>query len=514
MSSAELSALVIDMAKTYIDIIKYMVEAKFEINGFVEKPDIIGAVFGQTEGLLGSSLDLRELQKNGKIGRIEIDTNTSGSKTYGKLHLPSSLARVETCILAAAIESVDRVGPFETFFKVERIEDTRNEKRKKIINRAKDLVRTLLTTELPDSKEISDLVETDVKSSTVSTYGQDNLPAGPDLSKSDEVIIVEGRADVITLLKNDVTNCIAIGGASGVVPKTVIELCALKESTVFVDGDRGGNMILKGLLKEADVDFIAKAPDGKEVEELTRKEIIKSLRNRIPLEQFLQHNSGFKDVTENNKNGNRPREERPSENRNDVPSYDNRNEFKQQNRQRDERQMDGRDRNRQSTMENQDSRPLSPSRITNNLERRARERPERAYNDNRTAQRSNDDFGIRGIDDDKKSESIEDIPSIEEQKKPYVPNETYTKSLDELNHTLRGRLYKKDSSVIKEVPIRELIQSIQDTPDVYAIVFDGIITQRLVEIAYKNGVKEIYAIRSSQISRVFPDLNTYTKESA
>ncbi len=513
MSSAESSALVIDMAKTYIDIIKYMVEAKFEINGFVEKPDIIGAVFGQTEGLLGSSLDLRELQKNGKIGRIEIDTNTSGSKTYGKLHLPSSLARVETCILAAAIESVDRVGPFETFFKVERIEDTRNEKRKKIINRAKDLVRTLLTTELPDSKEISDLVETDVKSSTVSTYGQDNLPAGPDLSKSDEVIIVEGRADVITLLKNDVTNCIAIGGASGVVPKTVIELCALKESTVFVDGDRGGNMILKGLLKEADVDFIAKAPDGKEVEELTRKEIIKSLRNRIPLEQFLQHNSGFKDVTENNKNGSKPREDRPSENRNDTQSYENRNDFRQQNRQRDERQIENR--GRQSNIENQDSKPLSPSRITNNLERKARERPERMYNDNnRPTQRGNDDFGIRGIDEEKKPIEIEDIPLMDEQKKPYVPNDIYMKSLDELNHTLRGRLYKKDSVVIKEVPIRELIQSIQDTPDVYAIVFDGIITQRLVEIAYKNGVKEIYAIRSSQISRVFPDLNTYTKESA
>jgi hypothetical protein len=137
------------------------------------------------------------------------------------------------------------------------------------------------------------------------------------------------------------------------------------------------------------------------------------------------------------------------------------------------------------------------------------------YNDNnRPTQRGNDDFGIRGIDEEKKPIEIEDIPLMDEQKKPYVPNDIYMKSLDELNHTLRGRLYKKDSVVIKEVPIRELIQSIQDTPDVYAIVFDGIITQRLVEIAYKNGVKEIYAIRSSQISRVFPDLNTYTKESA
>src|SRR5208283_1545524 len=128
------------MAKTYIDIVKYMVEARFEITGLVEKPDIIGAVFGQTEGLLGSDLDLRELQKNGKIGRIEIESASSGNKTYGKLLLPSSLGRVETCILAAAIESVDRVGPFETAFKIMKIEDTRNEKRRHIINRAKDLV--------------------------------------------------------------------------------------------------------------------------------------------------------------------------------------------------------------------------------------------------------------------------------------------------------------------------------------------------------------------------------------
>src|SRR5271156_1918302 len=140
------------MAKTYIDIVKYMVEARFEIMGLAEKPDIIGAVFGQTEGLLGGGLDLRELQKNGKIGRIEIDAATQGNKTYGKLFLPSSLGRVETCILGATIESVDRVGPFETSFKIHRVEDTRNEKRNKIINRAKELLKILVTTEMPDSR--------------------------------------------------------------------------------------------------------------------------------------------------------------------------------------------------------------------------------------------------------------------------------------------------------------------------------------------------------------------------
>ena len=275
------------MAKTYIDVVKYMVNAKFEISGLVEKPDIIGAVFGQTEGLLGGGLDLRELQKNGKIGRIEIDVQTSNNKTLGKLFLPSSLGRVETCILAAAVESVDRVGPFETAFKVEKIEDTRNEKRRKIIARAKDLLKTLLTTEIPDSKEISEVVESDVKSSVVTTYGTDNLPAGPDINGNEELILVEGRADVVNLLKNDIDNCIAIGGAIGNIPKTIIDLSKSKETTLFVDGDRGGEMIIRGVVNVAEIDYVAKAPDGKEVEELTRKDIIKSLRSRIPIEQVL-----------------------------------------------------------------------------------------------------------------------------------------------------------------------------------------------------------------------------------
>ena len=165
------------MAKTYLDIVKYMVLARFSIDGLVDKPDIIGAVFGQTEGLLGDELDLRELQKGGKIGRIEIEVSQSGSKTYGKLFLPASLDRVETCILGAAVESVDRVGPFEAQFQVDKIEDTRSEKRKKILDRAKLLIKQLLSTEIPDSKELAELVQSEVKSSEIVAYGPDHPPS-------------------------------------------------------------------------------------------------------------------------------------------------------------------------------------------------------------------------------------------------------------------------------------------------------------------------------------------------
>ncbi len=478
-----------EMAKTYIDIIKYMVEAKFEIHGSVEKPDIIGAVFGQTEGLLGSGLDLRELQKNGKIGRIEIEASSNSNKTLGKLHLPSSLGRVETCILAAAIESVDRVGPFETLFKVEKIEDTRNEKRRKIITRAKDLVKNMLATEIPDSKEISELVETDVKASIISTYGPEALPAGPDIDKADELIIVEGRADVINLLRNDIENCIAVGGAVGNIPKTIIDLCTKKDTTLFVDGDRGGDIIIKGIVESADIDFIIKAPDGKEVEELTRKELIKALRNKIPIEQYLQHTN-----------------------------YNNRFKEQRNNRDRQQLQRETNDKkveiggNKVNVLNTAESKPtiaaerekneiLSPSKIRENYEKSSVEK------------KRNDDEGFEEV-------TTEDIKSIygEDSKINKIddtaafPNSACINALSELQNTLRGRLYRKDETLIKEVPIRELIQSIQDIEGVYAIVFDGIITQRLIELAYRNGIKEVYGIRSNQILRKFQNLKMYTAE--
>ena len=68
-------------------------------------------------------------------------------------------------------------------------------------------------------------------------------------------------------------------------PETIKELSKRKTLTLFVDGDRGGNLIIKDLLAVAEVDFVAKAPDGKEVEEITKKEIHNALRARISGEQ-------------------------------------------------------------------------------------------------------------------------------------------------------------------------------------------------------------------------------------
>jgi len=271
------------MAKVDIGTAKYIVYANFEATGVVEKPDVIGAIFGQTEGLLGSDLELRELQRTGRIGRIDVFVSSKGGKSEGKITIPSSLDKVETAILAAALESIEQVGPCESRVKVENIEDVRVEKRKKIIERAKELLRKVSSETLPDTLEITDAVEEEIRLSEITEYGPEKLPAGPNINNSDAIVLVEGRADVLNLLKSGIKNVVAIGGTS--IPEAVGRLAKVKTVTAFLDGDRGGDLILKGLMQIADLDFVARAPEGKEVEELTKKEIFKALRNKVAVEQ-------------------------------------------------------------------------------------------------------------------------------------------------------------------------------------------------------------------------------------
>lgn len=271
------------MAKISPVSAKYIVHASITIEGVVDRPDVIGAIFGQTEGLLGNELELRELQRSGRIGRIEVNVDTRSGKTSGEIIIPSSLDKAETSIVAAALEIIQRIGPCNAKIKVESIEDVRISKRKFVIERAKELLKQLTESVLPDSQELADEVTYSVRVMEIQEYGSDRLPAGPSVDESDEVIVVEGRADVMNLLKHGIKNCIALNGTS--VPQTIVELSRKKVLTVFVDGDRGGDLIVKALLGVADIDYVTKAPDGKEVEEITQKEIHKALRSRITAEQ-------------------------------------------------------------------------------------------------------------------------------------------------------------------------------------------------------------------------------------
>ena len=271
------------MAKISPVAAKYIVHSTIFIDGVVDKPDVIGAIFGQTEGLLGNDLELRELQRSGKIGRIEVNVNISAGKTKGEIIIPSSLDKTETAIIAAAMEIIQRIGPCNAKIEVQKIEDIRISKRQFVIERAKVLLKQLTQETLPDSQELSDEVSQSVRMMEVAEYGKERLPAGPDVDSNDELIVVEGRADVLTLLKHGFKNTISMNGTS--CPQTIKDLSKIKSITVFVDGDRGGDLIVRELLGVADVDFVTKAPDGKEVEELAKKEVHQALRGRITAEQ-------------------------------------------------------------------------------------------------------------------------------------------------------------------------------------------------------------------------------------
>ncbi len=268
------------MAKISPVSIKYMIYASFASEGPIEKPDVIGAIFGQTEGLLGTELEMRELQKEGKIGRIEVEMNTVDGKTVGEIKLPSALDKSETTIIAATLETIDKIGPTEAKITITKIEDVRGSKRDYIIERAKKLLEGLDTS---GDVGIAKTLKEESRASKIQEYGEEQLPAG-DLSGS-EIIVVEGRADVVNLLKNRVNNVIGMNGSK--LPKEIAKLSKDKEITLFVDGDRGGKLIAKNVCDNAHIVYIAVAPDGKEVEELTGKEILLSLRRRMPAREFL-----------------------------------------------------------------------------------------------------------------------------------------------------------------------------------------------------------------------------------
>ncbi len=289
------------MAKVSPVSIKYMVHANFSAEGALEKPDIIGAIFGQTEGLLGADLEMRELQKEGKIGRIEVDLERNDKKTTGSIKVPTALDQSETTLIAAAMETIERIGPCDAQIEIERIEDVRGSKRDYIIDRAKKLMQNIQGS--TSSKEISNEIKDAAKMAEIKEYGAGKLPCG-DLSGND-IIVVEGRADVLTLLRNGVKNVIGMNGTK--LPEEIKELGKEKEITLFIDGDRGGRLIAQNVVDNANVKYIVIAPEGKEVEELTGKEILMILRKKISPEEFF-----FREKRFDRTNGNGTNQEKKS----------------------------------------------------------------------------------------------------------------------------------------------------------------------------------------------------------
>ena len=423
-----------------------MIHAQIQIEGVVDRPDVIGSVFGQTEGLLGSDLELRELQRSGRIGRIEVDLDTKTGKSIGQIIIPSSLDKTETVLIAAALETIQRIGPCNARVKVDKVEDVRTSKRAQVIERAKALLSQLTHGTLPDSKDIREEVEHAVRTMGIIEWGPDRLPAGPGIDESEELIIVEGRADVLNLLKADFKNVIALNGTS--VPPSVAELCHRKTVTVFVDGDRGGDLIIKELSLVTEIDFVTKAPDGKEVEELAKKEIHKALRSRVAIEQVKMELNGNR-IADSKLNLGR---DRPQRDMNERSRFESRSPQERRDfGRREERRPEGRDRMMRS------------------------DRPQRETREERAPMRR------------------PSAPSKLEKKDA----DNFKKMLEDLVGTRGAYIVDENANILGKVPTTELTTTMESlTGSIYAVVMDGAITQDIANSAQEAQVKFVVANES------------------
>jgi DNA primase len=387
--------------KNEIGTTKYLIHASIDASGVIERPDIVGAIFGQTEGLLGEDLDLRELQKTGRIGRISVTVNSKNGKSTGSVSIPSSLDKVETAVLASALETIDRVGPCEARITLEKIEDVRSIKRNYVIDRAKDVLKNMFVEVGMETQEITEEVKEATRVREITKYGDEGLPAGPNIDDSDAIIVVEGRADVLNLLKYGIKNSIAVEGTS--VPKTIEQLSRVKTVTAFVDGDRGGELILKELIQVAEIDYVARAPPGKEVEDLTSKEVFKGLRNKVTTEQAI-----------------------------------------------------------------------------------------------------NEMFEVKEAEKLKESrEAKEEEPEKKKMKKSKEPTEIdqFTEYIQKLPGTLDAYLLDQELKVRNKVSVRDLVDAISFTDDVRSVVFDGVVTQRLVDVAAEKGIAYLVGVKIGNITK-------------
>lgn len=388
-------------------IVKYHVKLKFEVDGIVEKADIIGAIFGQTEGLLGPEMNLNELQKVSKVGRIEVNVDTKSNTTKGDALLPMSTDISTAALISAAIESIDKVGPFQGKFLLVGIDDIRAIKKKVIVDRAKKIIQEWATKTISEGEEMLRDVYDASKPGKLTSFGKAQLACGTGVFDSPVIILVEGRADVINLLRAGFDNSIAIEGAK--IDETITNLTSGKKVIAFLDGDRAADLILKELQGLVKIDKVLRAPTGKEVEECTPLEITEILKDVIEptVEQYevpIQHQKGVK---------------------------------------------------KSKTYENNNLAYQEPSNFNN-------------------------------------GEKLTDDPQITTAVKEVYP---------QINETLEAMILDNSMQVLLKVPVSEIIKRLDSLEGARFLVMDGIITQRLIDAAYRAGIEYVVGHRMAELKK-------------
>lgn len=583
---------------------KYMVKAKINADGIVDKPDVVGAIFGQTEGLLGDDLDLRDLQKSGRIGRIEVDVVSKGGKSEGIIYMSSSLDQVETVILAAALETIDRVGPCKASIKVLGIEDVRITKREKIVERAKELLSSLVEQSKGTSADLAQNIRQSVQVEEITTYGKERCPAGPNVKNSEAIIIVEGRSDVLNLLRAGIKNAIAVEGTN--VPKTVQDLSRERVTTAFVDGDRGGELILRELFQTAEIDYVARAPRAHEVEELSAKQLVKCLRNKVPGDQYMEMNGlSFeeKDLSAESKEELEEQEDETSAEEEYRPR-NHRNGYEDRDEDRGTRRREGNGRRSRKTSDEEDEegrygkrRGRKGDRFDNESADRYRKKPRESLFEEeepvedqtvdtipakrRLMEETPDEEPVTEEPAVEETPVVEETPAVEEpvaeeptveepamEEAPVVEEpaveepaaeepvkeeapaeaaaeeeekpkrtiraprtlrgkrdiksdkiltpeqESLRDTLSDITGTKNSVLMSEDGTVIDKVEVKNLANYLKesDNENIRTIVFDGVISQNILDISSGKGIKTLVCKRKGKISKLPADIVVWTRD--
>ncbi|WP_265108776.1 DNA primase DnaG [Halosolutus halophilus] len=456
------------------DTSKYLIHADVTADGVVERSDVVGAIFGQTEGLLGDELDLRDLRQSQKVGRIDVDVSSTGGQSHGHLTIATSLDKVETATLAASLETITRVGPCRADVEVTEIEDIRAAKRKEVVDRAKELLRTGFDDSVMSSEEILAEVRQHVRVEDITEY--EGLPAGPRVTDSDAIIVVEGRSDVLTMLKYGIKNAIAVEGTN--VPDAVAELTRHRTVTAFLDGDRGGDLILEELSQVGDVDYVAFAPSGESVEELDHHQLFAALRNKVPYDTVSGMNEPREAVaaTDGSSTPAPPPDERTS-----ASSLDD--GTSEQAGAEEPTTISTADTGGGAATASPDPGPVTPV-------------PESTDDDQGTAPTGDADVDADttaepSAEDDQESTATDDPETIYDHATAVIRAGTDT-----------ARFLDADAGVIEDAPASEAYGALEDLDPVpTTVLLDEILGQRLLDLAADRGVDRIIARSLGQFTK-------------
>ncbi|HNX40367.1 MAG TPA: DNA primase, partial [Methanothrix sp.] len=91
--------------------------------------------------------------------------------------------------------------------------------------------------------------------------------------------------------------------------------------------------------------------------------------------------------------------------------------------------------------------------------------------------------------------------------------EWFRHHVDELDGTLSARIMDRNQNVLKEVAVRDLARELKEgNGDANGVIFDGVVTQRILDIAAEKGLEYLIGAKMGNIAKSPSCVKVLTKE--